>query len=136
MHGNFFLIYAAVYTLSMASTALAVLLGSCVEDSSLASALLPILFVPQMLFAGFFVWPDLIPFWLRWVQYLCSLTYAVRILLIEEFANCGYTCDTLVHGIGANPDDTWWYWMALLALFAVFRLCALIVLRQKASIFY
>ena len=59
----------------MASTALAVLLGAALENPKMAQEFLPILFVPQMLFAGFFVVPELIPVWLRWARYLCTLTY-------------------------------------------------------------
>ena len=85
---SFIMFFSITYTLAMASTALAVLLGCAVEDPKLGQEMLPILFVPQMLFAGFFVAPDLIPAWLRWARYLCSLTYAVRISLVEEFYNC------------------------------------------------
>jgi ABC-type multidrug transport system permease subunit len=140
---NFGIFYASIYTLAMASTALAVLLGSAVEDPKLAIEMLPILFVPQMLFAGFFVATDLIPIWLRWAQYLCSLTYGLRILLVEEFWDCGgsdeslnQSCNNLVTGVGANPDNTWWYWIVLAAIFVVFRLTALVVLRKKATKFF
>lgn len=108
-----------------------------------AIELLPLLFVPQMLFAGFFVATDLIPVWLRWAQYLCSLTYALRILLVEEFEDCGgtdeelnQTCNNLVSGVGANPDSVWWYWLVLLSLFAVLRTSALLVLRKKATKYF
>ena len=67
---QFFLFYPIAYSLAMTSTALAVMLGCSVEDPKLAQEMLPILFVPQMLFAGFFVRPELIPTWLRWAQYL------------------------------------------------------------------
>ena len=59
--GNFGMYFVTVYTLAMASTALAVALGCSVEDPKLAQEMLPILFVPQMLFAGFFVQTELIP---------------------------------------------------------------------------
>lgn len=62
---SFGILYAIAYALAMASTALAVMLGCSVEDPKLGQEMLPILFVPQMLFAGFFVTPDLIPVWLR-----------------------------------------------------------------------
>ena len=86
--GGFGLFFVTVYTLAMASTALSVLLGCSVEDPKLGQEMLPILFVPQMLFAGFFVAPDLIPSWLRWARYLCTMTYAVRIALVSEFEDC------------------------------------------------
>ena len=138
---GFGIFYATVYVLSMASTALAVLLGSAVENPKMAQEMLPILFVPQMLFAGFFVAPELIPVWLRWAQYLCTLTYGVRILLVAEFYNCGNPaetarCNSLVANIGANPDDTWWYWLILMILFVFFRGLALFVLRRKATKFF
>ena len=130
--------YLAIYALAMSSTALAVLLGCAVEDPKLGQEMLPILFVPQMLFSGFFVVPELIPVWLRWAQYLCSLTYSVRILAVAEFddrEDCP-ACDGFLEAIKADPDETWWNWLILLGLFAVFRTMALIVLRKKAEKFY
>jgi ABC-type multidrug transport system permease subunit len=137
-NSNFGLFYLTVYALAMASTALAVTLGCSVEDPKLAQELLPLLFVPQMLFSGFFVVPELIPVWLRWAQYLCSLTYAVRIAAVEEFGDregCE-SCAGFLDTLGADPDGVWWNWLVLAALFAVFRLLALAVLRRKAEKFF
>lgn len=139
---GFGMFYVTIYLLAMSSTALAVLLGCAVEDPKLGQEMLPILFVPQMLFAGFFVTPDLIPAWLRWARYLCALTYGIRIALVEEFdGGCGSpeadgACQGLLKSIEADPDETWWYWLTLLGLFVVFRLGALYVLRQKATKFF
>jgi hypothetical protein len=135
LQAGFGIFYLTVYMLAMASTASAVFLGCAVEDSKLGQEMLPILFVPQMLFAGFFVTPDLIPVWLRWAQYLCAMTYAVRIALLEEFPE-GTGADNLLETIEANRDDTWWYWLVLVGLFCGFRVMALIVLRQKATKFF
>ena len=104
--------------------------------------MLPILFVPQMLFAGFFVTPSLIPVWLRWARYLCSLTYAIRILLVEEFGSGGGSeeadkaCALAIESVGAEEDEIWWNWVVLVALFVVFLLLALVILQQKALKFY
>jgi len=134
---SFFMFLFIAYALAMTSTALAVLLGCSVEDPKLAQEMLPILFVPQMLFAGFFVSPELIPAWLRWAQYLCSLTYAIRLALVEEFndQSCPQ-CLQLLDRINADPDETWWYWLVLVVLFAFFRISAVAVLRQKATKFF
>ena len=128
------------FALSMGSTALAVMLGSSVEDPKLASELLPMLFVPQMMFAGFFVAIELIPLWLRWAQYLCGLTYATRLMTIAEFNSCTgagkENCDGIIYDlIDADPDDTWWYWVLLVGLFVVFRLLGLAILTKKATKF-
>jgi ABC-type multidrug transport system permease subunit len=139
---TFGLYFCVIYSLAMASTALAVLLGCAVEDPKLGQEMLPILFVPQMLFAGFFVAPELIPVWLRWARFLCTLTYAVRILLVAEFdRDCGSdeankNCQNLLDNVDADPDETWWNWLVLVALFAGFRLLALFVLQRKAAKFY
>jgi hypothetical protein len=98
-----------------------------------------------MLFAGFFVAPHLIPSWLQWVPYVCSLTYAIRILLVEEFQDCGdvypegvqrvranVSCNMLIDNLNADEDDSWWYWLVLVVLFVVLRLSALAILRKKA----
>ena len=49
---DFFLMVGVIYALAMASTAYAVLLGCAVEEPKLGQEMLPLLFVPQMLFAG------------------------------------------------------------------------------------
>jgi ABC-type multidrug transport system permease subunit len=135
LQSGFGIFFLTVYALAMASTASAVFLGCAVEDPKLGQEMLPILFVPQMLFAGFFVTPDLIPAWLRWARYLCALTYAIRIALVAEFPE-GTGADDLLETIEADRDETWWYWLLLVGLFIVFRVMALIVLRQKATKFF
>eukprot|EP00978_Attheya_sp_CCMP212_P012469 scaffold31115_cov58-Attheya_sp.AAC.1 len=116
---NFFYWYFLSYALAMASTAMAVMLGCAIEDPKLGQEMLPILFVPQMLLSGLFVASDLIPIWLRWAQYLCSLTYASRIALVAEFDDCGSggseaqdNCNNLQNNVGAKSDDVWWYWQS------------------------
>lgn len=137
---SFILFLFIVYALAMASTAIAVALGSSVEDPKVATEMLPILFVPQMLFAGFFVATELIPVWLRWAQYVCSLTYSLRLLVIEEFTTCSgpgeENCDGVLDQVGADPDERWWYWVVLVALFVFFRVAALTILARKATKFY
>jgi ABC-type multidrug transport system permease subunit len=139
---SFGILLAICYALAMTSTALAVLLGCAVEDPKLGQEMLPILFVPQMLFAGFFVTPDLIPVWLRWAQYLCSLTYSVRLSLVEEFGDCGpdveaiRNCEKTLTNVDANENDKWWYWLVLVCLFVAFRVGALVILKMKATKFY
>lgn len=142
---NFFLFNAIIYSLAMASTAVAVLLGCSVSDAKMAQELLPMLFVPQMLFAGFFVSITLLPNWLRWVQYICSLTYGVRLGLIAEFDECANgtegsvaqdNCNSRLEDVNADMDDVWWYWVVLISLFIVLRVSALGVLKAKASSFY
>jgi hypothetical protein len=74
----------------------------------------PLLFVPQMLFVGFFISTSNIPIFLRsgrqplhvvpfhlqivlcvftrWAQYLCSLKYSMNIVLLSEFSSSNKSC--------------------------------------------
>jgi ABC-type multidrug transport system ATPase subunit/ABC-type multidrug transport system permease subunit len=138
---NYGYFWAIVYSLAMTSTAIGVLIGCSVSDPNLAIEFLPAVFMPQILFAGFFVPPDLLPDWLSWIVYIFPLTYSTRLALIWEFEHgCdGLTpnyCEPLLRSVDADPDDTWWYWIVVLSMFVVFRLLALLLLRRKASKFY
>lgn len=144
--GSWGVYYITMYTLAMASTALGVTLGCSVEDPKIALEMLPTLFIPQILFSGFFIVPDLIPVWLRWLRYVCTLTYSVRILLVEEFQDCADRekaeeihppyCTTILTNTDAADDETWWNWLVLAGLFVVFRFLALAILQRKATKFY
>ena len=133
--------FLIIYILAMTSNALAVLIGSLVEDPGIAIEFLPMCFIPQLLFAGFFVRPELIPVWLRWLMYVFPLTYAVRLHMYQEFGNCDeglaqQNCEMLLMNNNIDGNDVWWYWIALVSLFVVLRLAALVALSKKASKFY
>jgi ABC-type multidrug transport system permease subunit len=136
---RFFWNFIILYALAMSTTAIAMVIGSSVTDPKLAIEFLPMTLVPQIMFAGFFIAPDLIPVWLRWLQYLMPLTYATRLYLEKEFGrDCGSVrgntnCQTILDSVGIESDDVWWYWVALLSLFVGLRLLALLLLRKKAS---
>lgn len=136
---SFLMYFVTVYALAITSATMAVLLGCAIVDPLLAQEMLPVLFIPQMLFAGFFVSPHLIPVWLRWIQFLCSLTFAVRILLVSEFdRDCGGAfadglCQYVLDTAEASSEHVWCYWLLLLILLVGFRLAALLILKKKAK---
>ena len=138
---SFGVFWAVCYALAMTSTALGVLLGCAVKDPGMAIEFLPLIMMPQILFAGFFVPPELIPIWLRWLQYVFPLTYAVKLVVVAEFDTAcdgivpNY-CDQVLTNLQAHPEDVWWYWLVLVGQFLLFRTVALVLLRHKASQFY
>lgn len=137
---TFFQFFFVTFTLAMTSTAVAVLLGSFFSDSKNAESLFTLVVVPQMYFSGVFISINLIPSWVRWAQYLCSLTYASRLAFAYEFNDCEpglatVNCDGVLNSNGVSRDDVWWYWLALLGLFVSFRMIALFVLRKKGNDF-
>lgn len=136
---RFGMLFIILYTLSMSSTAISMVIGSAVDDPKLAIEFLPMTLVPQIMFAGFFISPDHIMVWLRWIQYVMPLTYAVNLVLAAEFdRDCGSVdgntnCDNVLRNADVDPDNVWWYWLVLVAIFGGLRLLALYLLRRKAT---
>jgi len=137
---NFFLFFVILFALAMTSTAVCVLLGAMFADPKIPAALFPLVVVPQFYFSGVFIATNLIPVWIRWAQWACSLKYSAGLAYIYEFEDCGggqaeLNCDAILSQNNVSPDDKWWYWLAMMTIFCVFRLAALVVLRKKGSTF-
>jgi len=139
----FGIFWSSCFTLAMTSTALGVLIGCSVKDPGVAMEFLPLVFMPQIIFSGFFIPPELIPVWLRWLNWVFPLVYAVKIVVVAQFYTSGVcdgivpnNCERILNHVDANPDDTWWYWLVLVGQFIFFRLVALVALRKKAVRFY
>lgn len=73
--GLLVLIYAA-------SGSYALIISTLFSDKQLAVTLTPILIIPFMLFAGFFVNQDNIPIWLIQFQYLSFFKYGYQALML------------------------------------------------------
>lgn len=140
--GSILLYYVTTYTLALSGAAIAVLLAVLSKgNGKVAQEMLPVVFFPQLLFSGFFVSMDLVPTWLQWMQKTSVLSYAVRLLAVEEFLDCSKVeeeqllCQGLVDNLDADPDMKIYYWAVLVVYFAVFRVIALVCLRSAASKF-
>ena len=90
--GFFIYLVLAAWGLSMAAGSTAVFIGCGIKDMKTAMEVFPILFVPQLLFAGFFIKTEQIPVFLRWAQYLCSLKYSINLIVIAEFDESLNSC--------------------------------------------
>ena len=113
------------------------MLGAFFTDPNNALSLFTLVVVPQFYFSGLFIAIELIPSWVSWAQYLCSLTYASRLGFAYEFGDCEAgaaesNCDSVLEANNVSLDDTWWYWLALMGLFVMFRLGGIYVLWSKA----
>jgi hypothetical protein len=146
MQGNFIFIVLAAWGLGMASSSVAVMLGCMVSNVKSVTELAPLLFVPQMLFVGFFIKTAQIPVFLRWAQYLCSLKYAMNLIILTEFNPANHSCShsdeaaqnchNLIRNNNIDEPNFWIYIILLFALFAGFRLIGAGILVQKAKKFY
>ena len=141
-YGNYGIFWSGIYLMACSSNALGIFVGSVVTNPSTAVEFLPAIFLPQILFAGFFVPPELIPDLLCWIRFICPLTYGLRIVVGNEFGHgrCDGInpnfCKEILSQVEIKVNETWWYYLILLVLFVFFRIVALILLKKKASTFY
>lgn len=68
-----------------ASGGYSLIIGTLFSDKQLAVTLTPVLIIPFMLFAGFFVNQDNIPVYLIEFQYLSIFKYGYQALFLNEF---------------------------------------------------
>lgn len=146
----FIILALEVFLLQIVSASYAFLLGAIVSNVKQAQELAPLVFVPQLLFTGFFIRLSQIPEAIRWVQYLCSLKYGLNLAMISEFgADKCYQpssnitiaeynraqCHELLDSNDVDPDLAWLYIVILLMIFLAFRTGSLIALIVRARNF-
>lgn len=144
LQGNFIFLALTAWALGSASSSVAVALGCMVSDVKQVTELAPLLYVPQLLFAGFFIKISQIPVFLRWAQYLCALKYAMNLILLTEFnpnrSSCGgdarQNCEDVLKDNDVKREDFWIYILILALLFAAFRVLGAVILVKKAKRFY
>jgi hypothetical protein len=113
--------------------------GSAVENPKLGQEFLPVLLFPDAL-CRVLRSSKLIPIWLRWARFICTMTFALRIIMVAEFdRDCGSVrgnenCQDLLENIDAVPEETWWNWIVLVSLFCAFRFTALAILQKRIQV--
>eukprot|EP00756_Hemistasia_phaeocysticola_P016830 Hpha_TRINITY_DN15501_c3_g1::TRINITY_DN15501_c3_g1_i1::g.105526::m.105526/K05679/ABCG1; ATP-binding cassette, subfamily G (WHITE), member 1 len=149
LQGVFPWIALAIALIGLAGSGLALVIGSVASEATVAIQLSPVLFVPQFLFAGFFVATTKIPSWIRWAQYLCTLKYGLNLMAIAEFNPGTHVVEEdingtlisidLVHGdeglfsqMDINVDQKWMYVGIMLGFFLGLRIVAAIILTRRA----
>jgi hypothetical protein len=144
MQGSWIYITLAAWGLGVASCSVAMMLGCVVSEVKDVTELAPMLFVPQLLFAGFFIRTSQIPIFLRWAQYLCAIKYTINLVLITEFSPSNDSCKggaevycrSVLKNNDVRTDQVWLYIIILAALFVGFRVAGAAILIQKAKRFY
>lgn len=135
LQGNFFLHIVAITLVSAASTSIALLAACIVKDAKQAMEAAPGLFVPQILFAGFFIKMELVPPFTRWLQYICPLKWGMNMVLINEFGDYAHK-DSYFEANNITEEHLWIYAAVLVGLTLCFRILAVLALSRKAKAFY
>ncbi|CAK9102847.1 ATP-binding cassette sub-family G member 4 [Durusdinium trenchii] len=148
--GNFMILTLEIFLIQIVSASYAFLAGALVNNVQQAQEMAPLIFVPQLLFVGFFRPLEDIPVYIRWVQYLCSLKYGLNLAMISEFGgdrcagddnppavqtNQTFQCQQLLIGNDADEDLVGFYVGMLIAIFVLFRSGSLVALIYRAKNF-
>lgn len=134
----------SAWGIGISASSSAVILGCAVADAKQVTELAPLVFVPQLLFAGFFIRTSLIPEFMRWAQWLCGLKYGINLILLTEFdpanASCqgkaSSNCHEIIDSNDIKSGEWWIYFLLLVMIFVSFRTIGAFILVQKAKRFY
>lgn len=91
---KFPLFLTILFLIYNASAGYALILGTIFADKQLAVTLTPVLIIPFMLFAGFFVNQNNIPTFLIGFQYLSIFKYGYQALMLNEYTDLSLECET------------------------------------------
>jgi len=118
-----------IFLIYNASSGYALIIGTLFSDKQLAVTLTPVLIIPFMLFAGFFVSQDNIPKFLIVFQDLSIFKYGYQALTQNEYKDLNLDCD------GCDPfdfaertNDFETSMLALAGMYAGFYLVALCIM--------
>lgn len=136
LQGNIGFFMLEIWILGLVASSIALFLGSITKNIKIALEASPLIFVPQIMFAGFFIKMSQIPHFLRWAQYLCSLKFTINLMMITEFGECDTEeCQKLLSDNDVDKSLWWVYLCILIGLFVLFRVLSLISLSKISSNF-
>merc|ERR1719163_2015134 len=100
---HFFTFLLTLILIYNASSGYSLIISASFSDKQLAVTLTPVLIIPFMLFAGFFVSTDNIPVFLKEFEYLSIFKYGYTALLVNQFESLIDQCQD-----PATADDCEW----------------------------
>jgi len=138
-NGVFHIHVLAFFLVGLASSSVGLCLGCAIADIKTAMEVTPLAFVPQILFAGFFIKMEQVPIFLRWLQYLCGLKWGMNIALANEFGTMGAdlpNAETLFEMNDITESHMMFYAGVLVGLVFLFRSLSMWKLKSAANTLY
>lgn len=125
--GPYILIVLILWAVAITSGALGIFLGCVVKDPKQAVEFAPLIFVPQLLFVGFYIRTSLIPVYIRWIQYLCPLKYGVNLAFLVEYGpTTGLARANWSRMLDENSIHLSDWWIYVLVLLSIYCGCKII----------
>jgi ABC-type multidrug transport system permease subunit len=145
LQGNFWYLLLSCYGLAMVSNSVAMIVAAIVPNMKNAAEMVPLAYMPQIMFAGYFIRTSQIPVFLRWVQYTVGMKYCLNLVYFIEFnsniSSCQTSlqakqlCQSILDSNDIQGDHVFIYIIMLFVLFVLFRCFAIFILIEKAKLF-
>ncbi|KAK4531075.1 hypothetical protein CCYA_CCYA06G1932 [Cyanidiococcus yangmingshanensis] len=82
---SFFIFVALVLLTTHTAESLTLMASASAKSPQTAAAIAPVLIVLSLLFGGFFIGPDVIPVWLRWIRFVSFIYYGFAAVMVNQF---------------------------------------------------
>lgn len=105
--GTFLIFLLTLILIYNASSGYSLIISASFSDKQLAVTLTPVLIIPFMLFAGFFVSSDKIPIFLKEFEYLSIFKYGYEALMHNQFDS--YESQVTAYRAGEIPLEDCYY---------------------------
>jgi len=91
--GGIYIMFNVVMMLCyFVGSSLGFILGIIAKDSTTAMTLVPMVFIPFMMFSGFLINADSIPYYFYPIRYTSFLKYSFEILVYNEYKDMDFSC--------------------------------------------
>jgi len=84
---KFFIFMLISVLVALAGNAIGLFVGCCFSDTKVATNIVPMIFLPWMIFTGVYINSQEIPAWLRWFQYTSPFRYAYEAYLWNQYTD-------------------------------------------------
>lgn len=150
--GNFFLYFLLILLTINVAYAYGMLIVNLIPDQQVALNVFPVLFMPLMIFSGFYLNKENTPPYFIWVQYISFIKWIFQAVMLNEFTDTKFHCTgsefrTLPNGTAVCPYTTGKQWLdfahmrdfpifgdiiIVLEFIILFHLVAFVMLRRAA----
>jgi len=131
--GSFLVDLCILTLMANVCATLALILGCMTPNIESAFQMITLVFVPQIIFCGFFVGIDQIPDLLHWANYLCALKYGIANILMEEFGENDPGTDLIFDRFELDRSDIARNYLILFAMFLAGQVVAAAALKRNAN---